>query len=559
MADKPTDMKIDEEAVDYMEEDPTILMLREEGVYQEPSAIVEATTKLKNQAWEETAHPTHPMEDSVRKIKTVKSVTFAKKIQTAEPVTYAKNIISVPIEFISASISILVKSVYDSFPVKSNLVKSIESVENSFPFNKISDSANLLALNVFISEIDKETLNNKELKHGHLEPIKEEIQPINLGTDDEPKIIQVGNILTTSEKNALVALLTEFKEVFAWSYEDMSRIDTDIVQHCIPTDPTMKLVKQKLRRMKPEWTLKMKEEVEKQYNARFLRVVNYPEWLANVVPVPKKDEKVRMCVDFRDLNKVSPKDDFLLPHIDVLIDNTAGHALLSFMDGFSGYNQIQMALEDLEKTSFITPWGTYCYKVMPFGLKNASATYQRAATTLLHDLIHKEVEVYIDDMIVKSKDHEGHILALRKFFERIRFYKLWLNPKKCTFGVTSRKLLGFMVSQREIEVDLDKIKAIVEMKTPRTENEIRGFLGSIQYISRFIAQLTMTCEPIFRLLKKEVPTVWNEQCQEAFEKIKSYLMKPPILVPPVPEKPLLLYLTERCKTVSAQYRSFIVK
>ena len=175
-------------------------------------------------------------------------------------------------------------------------------------------------------------------------------------------------------------------------------------------------------------------------------MVNYPEWLANVVPVPKKDEKVRMCVDFRDLNKVSPKDDFLLPHIDVLIDNTAGHALLSFMDGFSGYNQIQMALEDLEKTSFITPWGTYCYKVMPFGLKNASATYQRAATTLLHDLIHKEVEVYIDDMIVKSKDHEGHILALRKFFERIRFYKLWLNPKKCTFGVTSRKLLGFMVS-----------------------------------------------------------------------------------------------------------------
>ena len=105
-----------------------------------------------------------------------------------------------------------------------------------------------------------------------------------------------------------------------------------------------------------------------------------------------------------------------------------------------------MAPEDMEKTSFITPWGTYCYKVMLFVLKNAGATYQCAATTLLHDLIHKEEEVYVDDMIVKSKDHEGHILALRKFFERIRFYKLWLKPKKCTFGVTSRKLLGFMVS-----------------------------------------------------------------------------------------------------------------
>ena len=105
-------------------------------------------------------------------------------------------------------------------------------------------------------------------------------------------------------------------------------------------------------------------------------MVNYLEWLANVVPVPKKDGKVQMCVYFRDLNKASPKDDFPLPHIDVLVNNTARNALLSFMDGFSRYNQIKMALEDMEKTSFITPWGTYCYKVMPFGLKNASATYQ---------------------------------------------------------------------------------------------------------------------------------------------------------------------------------------
>ena len=105
-----------------------------------------------------------------------------------------------------------------------------------------------------------------------------------------------------------------------------------------------------------------------------------------------------------------------------------------------------MASKNMEKTSFITPWGTYCYKVMPFGLKNVGATYQRVATTLLHDLIHKEVEVYMGDMIVKSKDREGHILALRKFLERIQFYKLQLNLKKCTFGVTFGKLLGFMVN-----------------------------------------------------------------------------------------------------------------
>ena len=162
----------------------------------------------------------------------------------------------------------------------------------------------------------------------------------------------------------------------------MPGIDTDIVQHCIPTDPTMKPVKQKLRRIKPEWTLKNKEEVEKQNNVGFLRVVNYLEWLANVVLVPKKDRKVRMCVDFRDLNKASLKDDFPLPHINILVDNAVGYALPSFMDSFSRYNQIKIAPKDMEKTSFITSWGMYCYKVMPFGLKNANASYQRAATAL---------------------------------------------------------------------------------------------------------------------------------------------------------------------------------
>ena len=179
--------------------------------------------------WEGAAHP---MENFVRNIKTNKSITFAKKIQTVELVTLAKNVVSIPIKSISASISIPVKSICDSFPVKSDLVKSInfvEFVDNSFLFNMISDSAYLLALNVFIFEIGKETLNNKKLKHGHLEPIKEETQSINQGTDDEPKIMQVGNTLTTSEKDSLMALLIEFKEVFAWSYEDMPRIDIDLV------------------------------------------------------------------------------------------------------------------------------------------------------------------------------------------------------------------------------------------------------------------------------------------------------------------------------------------
>ena len=165
-------------------------------------------------------------------------------------------------------------------------------------------------------------------------------------------------------------------------------------------------------------------------------MVQYLERLANVVPVSKKDGKVRVCVDFRNLNKANPKDDFPLPHIDMLVDSTVGHSMFSFMDGFSGYNQIMMASGDREKTSFITKWGTYCYGVMPFGLKNAGATYQRASTTLFHDMIHWDVKVYVDDMIVKSRDRANHWAALERFFQRIRCFRLRLNPKKCTFTVT---------------------------------------------------------------------------------------------------------------------------
>ena len=152
------------------------------------------------------------------------------------------------------------------------------------------------------------------------------------------------------------------------------------------------------------------------------------------------------------------------------------------MDGFSGYNQIRMAPEDMEKTSFITPWGTFCYKVMPFGLKNVGATYQRAMTTHFHDMIHKEIEVYVDDMIAKSGTEEEHVEYLLKLFQRMRKFKLRLNPNKCTFGVRSGKLLGFIVSQKGIEVDPDMVKAIQEMPAPRTEKQVKGFLGRLNYI-----------------------------------------------------------------------------
>jgi hypothetical protein len=180
---------------------------------------------------------------------------------------------------------------------------------------------------------------------------------------------------------------------------------------------------------------------------------------------------------------------------------------------------------------------------MPFGLKNAGATYQRAMVTLFHDMMHREVEVYVDDILAKSKEEEDHVQVLRRLFERLRKYQLKLNPAKCSFGVKTGKLLGFIVSGRGIEVDRDKAKPIQEMPAPKTEKEVRSFLRRLNYIARFISQLTVTCEPIFCLLRKKNPRVWDNDCQEAFDKIKRYLQNPPLLVPPTPRRPLILYLT----------------
>ena len=164
--------------------------------------------------------------------------------------------------------------------------------------------------------------------------------------------------------------------------------------------------------------------------------------------VKKANGKWSMCVDFIDLNKACPKDSYPLPHIDQLVDSTAGHKLLSFVDAFYGYNQIRMDGADQEKTSFVTSQGLFCYEVMPFGLKNAGVTYQRLVNNMFRPQIGWNVEVYVDDMLVKSLDEEEHLEDLQETFDTLRRFSMKLNPSKCVFRVSSRKFLGFMVSHR---------------------------------------------------------------------------------------------------------------
>ncbi|KAL0423218.1 UNVERIFIED_CONTAM: Retrovirus-related Pol polyprotein from transposon gypsy [Sesamum radiatum] len=167
--------------------------------------------------------------------------------------------------------------------------------------------------------------------------------------------------------------------------------------------------------------------------AGYIRPVQYPEWLANVV-VPKPNGKWRLCIDFTDLNKACPKDPFPLPRIDILVDSTSGCEMLSFLDAYQGYNQIPLAPEDQEKASFVTDQGVFCYNVMPFGLKNAGATYQRLVNHMFQNQIGRNMEVYIDDMLVKSEKEQDHIKDLEECFQILTTFGMKLNPAKCTFG-----------------------------------------------------------------------------------------------------------------------------
>jgi hypothetical protein len=194
-----------------------------------------------------------------------------------------------------------------------------------------------------------------------------------------------------------------------------------------------------------------------------------------------------MCVDYTDLNKHCPKDPFGLPRIDQIIDSTAGSVLLPFLDCYLGYHQITLREEDQRKTSFITPFGAYCYKTMSFGLKNAGATYQRAFQTCLGEQIGNSMEAYVDDVVVKTKNPDMLIEDLKQTFENLNKWKWKLNPNKCVFGVPSGQLLGFLVSNRGIEASTKQIRAITEMAPSCIVKDVQKLTGSMAALNRFIS------------------------------------------------------------------------
>ncbi|GKV04959.1 hypothetical protein SLEP1_g17036 [Rubroshorea leprosula] len=351
----------------------------------------------------------------------------------------------------------------------------------------------------------------------------EDVEEVHIDDRDPSRKTQIGTKLNLEEKAELIAFPRANKDVFAWTSVDMPGIPTSVI----------------------------KEKVEKLLQACFVRRVDYCEWIANPVLVKKANSKWRMCIDYTNLNDACPKDCYPMPNIDKLVEAASGNERLSLLDAYSGYHQVPMAPEDADKTSFYAGDEIYCYVMMPFGLKNAGATYQKMVTIVFRAQIGRNLEVYVDDIVVKSLKAGDHLIDLKETFNNLRKNRMRLNRANCIFGVESGKFLGFIVSRRGIEVNPEKIKVVAEMEPPNSMKDVQRLMGRVAALRRFISKSVDKCLPFFKIMRlaaqkdefvKQKKFAWNSECQAAFDELKSYLSSPPLLTKADDGEILYLYL-----------------
>ncbi|GAU43618.1 hypothetical protein TSUD_185110 [Trifolium subterraneum] len=388
--------------------------------------------------------------------------------------------------------------------------------------------------------------------------IKENYRPIPDGEfelvplgEDPAKGVKIGADLPDLVKRQLKACLRENAELFAWSAAEMPGIDSEVACHQLTIDPRTSAVVQRRRKQSPEKAEAARKAVKDLLEANFIAEAQYTTWLSNVVLVKKSNGKWRMCVDYTDLNRACPKDAYPLPNIDKLVDNSSGFKLLSFMDAYSGYNQIKMAEIDKKKTTFMTETGSYYNNVMPFGLKNTGATYQRMMNKAFHNEIGDMLEVYMDDMIVKSEEEIDHTVHLKRVFDQARKFNMRFNPEKCKFGVKAGKFLGFYLTERGIEANPYKCRAFFDYPTPKSKKSIQTLNGMLTSMARFVAKSAQHAFPLFKLLRKETTFEWTEECEGALQHLKRALSEPPVLTRPVEGEKLYLYLAVASEAISA--------
>lgn len=331
--------------------------------------------------------------------------------------------------------------------------------------------------------------------------------------------------LSTEEKRKLRGLIIEFRDVFDFrtkSTEPLTR-----VKHRINTGDASP-IRQKPYRVSPAERKIIEDEVSQMLKLNIIEPSESP-WSSPVVLVRKKDGSWRFCVDYRRLNKVTKKDVYPLPRVDDALDNLAGAKFYSSIDLKSGYWQIQVDERDREKTAFVTPDGLYHFKVMPFGLCNAPATFERMMDSVLRGLKWKICMCYLDDVIVYSSNFDEHIRRLRIVLKCLHDAGLILNRKKCAFGQKKLKILGHLVDQEGIHTDTEKIEAIQKFPTPACVTDVRSFLGICSYYRRFVPNFADLARPLHNLLKKGIKFIWDKEQENSFIQLKSKLVCGPVL------------------------------
>ena len=338
-------------------------------------------------------------------------------------------------------------------------------------------------------------------------------------------LVQFGPTLTKEEKSELQGLVLEYSHLFVSHHQDLPTITLE--EHRIELFPEAKPVRARQKRMAPDKARILRNELDKLLEGGFITQVRNTEWVSPVVIVPKKGGKWRVCVNYRALNQVTKKDRQPLPHIDELLDNVAGHDLYTFCDGYSGYHQIRIHKEDVLKTTFTTPWGTFAYLRMPFGLCNAGGTFQRVHMHIFGPYIGRFIRVYLNDFAVFS-DRHLHVDHVRTAFKRLAEHGCSLSPEKCRIGFEEGPLLGHIVFRGGLRVDPDKVQRIRELRTPTKLAEVSTLWGVINYHNQFIENLAGVARPITNLIRKDTSFAWTAECCKALEHVKNCLSDNPV-------------------------------
>jgi ribonuclease HI len=372
--------------------------------------------------------------------------------------------------------------------------------------NKIADCHIIQLLNNYIPRglVPLERLfdgNDMAIK-GKISGVDDDIAECNIGTSEKPKFVKLSRNLTKEQRAKYTKLLKEFADVFAWTYEDLKMYDISVIEHKIPLKEEAKPFKQKLRQINPMLLPVMEREVKKLLDAQIIVPLRYSEWVANLVLVRKKSGEIRLCVDFRNLNRSSRKDNYTLPNMEHILQRVTGASRISMIDGFSGYNQISVMPEDNEKTTFTTPWGTFMYAKMPFGLMNAGETFQRAMDIAFIGEKDQFLVIYLDDITVFSKTDKEYYCHLKRVFLKCRRYGLSLNPKKSLFSMQEGKLLGHIVSAEGVRIDPSRVEAIQALSLPRSKKEVQAFWGKINFLRRFVSNFAELVKHITTMLRK---------------------------------------------------------